>query len=193
MQGSKKKERSEQPSETKENQNVSRKQYVRELRKTILILAAVFAGILLLAMFAMPVFRITGNTMNPTLDEGNIVLSIRTGNLKEGDLAAIRYSDKILVRRVIGLPGDRIEMDESGTVRVNGKVLAEDYVSNPTDGQTDLTYPFVVPEGQYFMMGDNRNVSIDSRNSAIGCIPEDMIAGKLMMRIFPLNEIKALS
>lgn len=193
MQGSKKKERSEQPSETKENQNVSRKQYVRELRKTILILAAVFAGILLLAMFAMPVFRITGNTMNPTLDEGNIVLSIRTGNLKEGDLAAIRYSDKILMRRVIGLPGDRIEMDESGTVRVNGKVLAEDYVSNPAAGQTDLTYPFVVPEGQYFMMGDNRNVSIDSRNSAIGCIPEDMIAGKLMMRIFPLNEIKALS
>lgn len=193
MQGSKKKERSEQPSETKENKNVSRKQYVRELRKTILILAAVFAGILLLAMFAMPVFRITGNTMNPTLDEGNIVLSIRTGNLKEGDLAAIRYSDKILVRRVIGLPGDRIEMDESGTVRVNGKVLAEDYVSNPAAGQTDLTYPFVVPEGQYFMMGDNRNVSIDSRNSAIGCIPEDMIAGKLMMRIFPLNEIKALS
>lgn len=193
MQGSKKKERSEQPSETKENQNVSRKQYVRELRKTILILAAVFAGILLLAMFAMPVYRITGNTMNPTLDEGNIVLSIRTGNLKEGDLAAIRYSDKILVRRVIGLPGDRIEMDESGTVRVNGEVLAEDYVSNPEAGQTDLTYPFVVPEGQYFMMGDNRNVSIDSRNSAIGCIPEDMIAGKLMMRIFPLNEIKALS
>lgn len=193
MQGSKKKERSEQPSETKENQNVSRKQYVRELRKTILILAAVFAGILLLAVFAMPVFRITGNTMNPTLDEGNIVLSIRTGNLKEGDLAAIRYSDKILVRRVIGLPGDRIEMDESGTVRVNGKVLAEDYVSNPAAGQTDLTYPFVVPEGQYFMMGDNRSVSIDSRNSAIGCIPEDMIAGKLMMRIFPLNEIKALS
>lgn len=193
MQESKKKERSEQPSETKENQNVSRKQYVRELRKTILILAAVFAGILLLAMFAMPVFRITGNTMNPTLDEGNIVLSIRTGNLKEGDLAAIRYSDKILMRRVIGLPGDRIEMDESGTVRVNGKVLAEDYVSNPAAGQTDLTYPFVVPEGQYFMMGDNRNVSIDSRNSAIGCIPEDMIAGKLMMRIFPLNEIKALS
>jgi signal peptidase I len=193
VQGSKKKERSEQPSETKENQNVSRKQYVRELRKTILILAAVFAGILLLAMFAMPVFRITGNTMNPTLDEGNIVLSIRTGNLKEGDLAAIRYSDKILVRRVIGLPGDRIEMDESGTVRVNGKVLAEDYVNNPAAGQTDLTYPFVVPEGQYFMMGDNRNVSIDSRNSAIGCIPEDMIAGKLMMSIFPLNEIKALS
>lgn len=193
MQGSKKKERSEQPSEMKENQNVSRKQYVRELRKTILILAAVFAGILLLAMFAMPVFRITGNTMNPTLDEGNIVLSIRTGNLKEGDLAAIRYSDKILVRRVIGLPGDRIEMDESGTVRVNGEVLAEDYVSNPEAGQTDLTYPFVVPEGQYFMMGDNRSVSIDSRNSAIGCIPEDMIAGKLMMRIFPLNEIKALS
>lgn len=193
MQGSKKKERSEQPSETKENQNVSRKQYVRELRKTILILAAVFAGILLLAMFAMPVYRITGNTMNPTLDEGNIVLSIRTGNLKEGDLAAIRYSDKILVRRVIGLPGDRIEMDESGTVRVNGEVLAEDYVSNPEAGQTDLTYPFVVPEGQYFMMGDNRSVSIDSRNSAIGCIPEDMIAGKLMMRIFPLNEIKALS
>lgn len=193
MQGSKKKERSEQPSETKENRNVSRKQYVRELRKTILILAAVFAGILLLAMFAMPVFRITGNTMNPTLDEGNIVLSIRTGNLKEGDLAAVRYSDKILVRRVIGLPGDRIEMDESGTVRVNGEVLAEDYVSNPAAGQTDLTYPFVVPEGQYFMMGDNRSVSIDSRNSAIGCIPEDMIAGKLMMRIFPLNEIKALS
>lgn len=193
MQGSKKKERSEQPSETKENQNVSRKQYVRELRKTILILAAVFAGILLLAMFAMPVYRITGNTMNPTLDEGNIVLSIRTGNLKEGDLAAVRYSDKILVRRVIGLPGDRIEMDESGTVRVNGEVLAEDYVSNPEAGQTDLTYPFVVPEGQYFMMGDNRSVSIDSRNSAIGCIPEDMIAGKLMMRIFPLNEIKALS
>ena len=139
--------------------------------------------------------------MEPTLFVGDRFfvnrLVYRIHEPKRGDLIVYKTngSDEaaLHIHRVIGLPGDRIEMDESGTVRVNGKVLAEDYVSNPAAGQTDLTYPFVVPEGQYFMMGDNRNVSIDSRNSAIGCIPEDMIAGKLMMRIFPLNEIKALS
>lgn len=186
-----KKESSDQRSE--EKQKVSRKQYLRELRKTILILAATFAGVLLLAWLVLPVFRITGDAMDPTLQEGNIVLSIKSRDLKEGDLAAIRYSDKILVRRIIGLPGDRIEMDESGTVRVNGEVVPEAYVSNPGTGQADIGFPLEVPEGKYFVLGDNRSVSIDSRSSAIGCIPEEMIAGKLVLRIFPLDEMEALS
>lgn len=170
-----------------------KRRYAREFRNTILVLLIAGGVIVLSAVFLIPVYRITGNTMEPTLKEGNIVVSIKTGSLKEGDLAAIRYNDKILIRRVIGLPGDQIEIDDSGTVKVNGEVLTEPYVSELSIGQTDLTYPYEVPEGEYFVMGDNRSVSIDSRNSAVGCIPEDKIAGKLVLRIFPLDEIETLS
>ncbi|MSS57903.1 signal peptidase I [Erysipelotrichaceae bacterium Oil+RF-744-GAM-WT-6] len=170
-----------------------KKRYAKEFRNTILVLLIAGAVIVLSAVFLIPVYRITGNTMTPTLEEGNIALSVKTGKLKEGDLAAVRYHDKILIRRVIGLPGDEIEIDDSGTVKVNGEVLAEPYVSEPALGQTDVTFPYEVPEGEYFVMGDNRSVSIDSRNTAIGSIPEDMIAGKLVLRIFPLNEIETLS
>ena len=170
-----------------------KKRYAKEFRNTILVLLIAGAVIVLSAVFLIPVYRITGNTMTPTLEEGNIALSVKTGKLKEGDLAAVRYHDKILIRRVIGLPGDEIEIDDSGTVKVNGEVLAEPYVSEPALGQTDVTFPYEVPEGEYFLMGDNRSVSIDSRNTAIGSIPEDMIAGKLVLRIFPLNEIETLS
>lgn len=170
-----------------------KKRYAKEFRNTILVLLIAGAVIVLSAVFLIPVYRITGNTMTPTLEEGNIVLSVKTGKLKEGDLAAVRYHDKILIRRVIGLPGDEIEIDDSGTVKVNGEVLAEPYVSEPALGQTDVTFPYEVPEGEYFVMGDNRSVSIDSRNTAIGSITEDMIAGKLVLRIFPLNEIETLS
>ena len=170
-----------------------KKRYAKEFRNTILVLLIAGAVIVLSAVFLIPVYRITGNTMTPTLEEGNIALSVKTGKLKEGDLAAVRYHDKILIRRVIGLPGDEIEIDDSGTVKVNGEVLAEPYVSDPALGQTDVTFPYEVPEGEYFVMGDNRSVSIDSRNTAIGSIPEDMIAGKLVLRIFPLNEIETLS
>ena len=170
-----------------------KKRYAKEFRNTILVLLIAGAVIVLSAVFLIPVYRITGNTMTPTLEEGNIALSVKTGKLKEGDLAAVRYHDKILIRRVIGLPGDEIEIDDSGKVKVNGEVLAEPYVSEPALGQTDVTFPYEVPEGEYFVMGDNRSVSIDSRNTAIGSIPEDMIAGKLVLRIFPLNEIETLS
>ncbi|MGN1388598.1 MAG: signal peptidase I [Bulleidia sp.] len=183
----------QQPRSSAKSHRRLKRRYAREFRNTILVLLIAGAVIVLAAVFLIPVYRITGNAMNPTLDEGNIVVSINTGNLKEGDLAAVRYSDKILIRRVIGLPGDQIEIDDSGTVKVNGEKLAEPYVSDPSIGQTDLAYPYEVPEGKYFVMGDNRSVSIDSRNAAIGCIPEDMIAGKLILRIFPLNEIKTLS
>ncbi len=160
--------------------------YYKILRSTINILIVTAAVAALIATLVLPVVQITGTSMEPTLSEGDIVVLMKTDNLHRGDLCAFAYSNKILIKRVIGLPGEFVDIDNEGTVYINGKKIEEPYIITKGLGDTDIDFPFQVPENQYFMLGDQRDTSIDSRNTVIGCITADQMVGKILFRVWPL-------
>ena len=169
-----------------------KKQYWKMLRSTISILIVVAAIVVLISNLLLPILRIYGSSMMPTLVNGNIVAAIRYGDYDRGDVIAFYYNNKILVKRVIGLPGEQVDIDENGNVSINGEPLEEAYLEEKALGECDIELPYQVPDGRYFVMGDHRSVSSDSRNSQVGCISEEQIIGKLFFRIWPLNEIGTL-
>ncbi|MCD7859277.1 MAG: signal peptidase I [Firmicutes bacterium] len=170
-----------------------RRRFRRTLRTTVYSLIVVAAVAVLLATLFLPVLQVSGTSMEPTLTDGDIILLVGTNHLQTGDLVGFYYQNKLLLKRVIGVPGDVIDLDDSGNVFVNGELLDEPYVSAKALGETDLTYPYQVPESRYFVMGDNRATSIDSRSSAIGCIEAEQIVGKVILRIWPLNRLSLVS
>ena len=135
----------------------------------------------------MPVLRIYGSSMVPTLQDGQIVVTVKTTNFKPGDIVAFYHGNKLLVKRYIAGPSDWVNIDESGNVSVNGAELDEPYLKEKAYGETDIKLPYQVPDKRYFLMGDNRDVSIDSRNTAVGCVAQDQIVGKVVFRVWPLN------
>ena len=162
------------------------------LRSTINALVVVTAVAALIATLVLPVLQIAGTSMEPGLNDGDIVLLVKTKKLKTGDLCAFYYSNKILIKRVIGTPGDYIDIQADGTVLLNGQPLDEPYVSRKALGECDIQFPYQVPENSYFVMGDHRETSIDSRSSIIGCVAQDQIIGKIFCKIWPLSEFKFL-
>jgi len=163
--------------------------YFKILKSTIYSLVTVAALATLIATLLMPVLQITGSSMTPTFHEGEIVLSIKNAKLTKGDIIAFYHGNKILVKRVIGSSGDWIHMDEEGNVYVDGNLLEESYITDKALGEYDIEFPYQVPEGHYFVLGDHRSTSIDSRNSEIGCINQENIVGKIIFRIWPLTKI----
>ncbi len=163
--------------------------YLAVLRSTIFSLITVAAVAVLIAVLLLPVLQIYGSSMTPTLDEGNIVLSVKGNNFKTGDMIAFYYNNKILIKRVIAQPGQWVDMDENGSVYVDGKRLNEPYVTEKAMGECDIKLPYQVPESKIFVMGDHRSVSIDSRTQAVGCISEEQIVGKIVFRVWPLKDI----
>ena len=131
--------------------------------------------------------------MTPTLVNGNLVAAVRYGNYERGDVIAFYYNNKILVKRVIGLPGEWIDIDENGKVTIDGEPLEEPYLEEPALGKCDIELPYQVQDGRYFVMGDHRSVSSDSRSSQVGCVSEEQIVGKLIFRIWPLDEIGTIA
>ena len=160
---------------------------VSTLRSTIFTLIVVAAVAVLVAVLLLPVLRIYGHSMNDTLEEGEVVISVKSNDLHTGDVVAFYYNNKILVKRVIGTSGDWINMDENGEVSVNSVHLEEPYIKQKDFGETNITFPYQVPANRVFVMGDNRAVSIDSRNTAVGCIAEEQIVGKIVFRVWPLE------
>ena len=142
------------------------------------------AGALVATMF-FPVLQVFGSSMEPTLAEGDLVVCSRTADFARGDLVAFYYNNKVLIKRVVGLSGQHVLIDEEGDVYVDGKLLDEPYVQDKALGDCDLTFPFEVPEGRLFVMGDHRVASIDSRNSLIGCVGEDNLVGRLVVTTWP--------
>ena len=130
--------------------------------------------------------------MTPTLDDGDIVLSVKSGSVETQDIIAFYYNNKILVKRVIAEAGQWVDIDEAGNVRVDGTLLEEPYLTDKAKGECDIEMPYQVPEGKVFVMGDHRSVSADSRSLAIGCVSEEQIVGKLIMRVWPLQNIGKL-
>jgi signal peptidase I len=150
------------------------------------VLVVVAAVAVLIATLLTPAFRIYGSSMTPTLQEGEFVLSVRTANFRRGDLVAFYFNNKILVKRVIAFPGEWVDIDTDGNVTVDGKQMDEPYLDEKALGACDIKLPYQVPDDRYFVLGDHRSTSIDSRNSAIGCISKEMVAGRLLFKVWPL-------
>ena len=164
----------------------------RIINNTLYTLVLVAAIAVLITTLVLPVLQIAGTSMEPTLDNGDIVVLLKTSKLEPGDLCGFSYSNKILIKRVIGLPGDVISITAEGDVYVNGEMIDEPYVSEKGFGECDLEFPYTVPENTYFLMGDHRSTSIDSRSTVIGCIPTEQIVGKLFLKVWPLSDIELL-
>ena len=162
------------------------------LRSTIFILITVAAAAVLIATLILPIFRIVGTSMSPTLDEGNVVLALKDKNVHQGDLVAFYYNNRVLVKRVIATSGEWVSIDANGNVYVNDQLLDEPYLKEKSLGSCDLDFPYQVPDGTVFVMGDHRDVSIDSRTKAMGCISGDEMIGKLWIRVWPLKQFGAV-
>lgn len=152
------------------------------------MLVVVAALAVLIATLWMPVLRIYGTSMVPTLSDGQIVISVKTESFEPGDIAAFYLGNKLLIKRYIAGPGEWVNLDEAGNVFLNGKPLDEPYLTEKSFGQTDIELPYQVPDERYFLMGDNRDVSVDSRNTSVGCVAKEQIVGKVVFRIWPLRD-----
>ena len=169
-----------------------KRRFRRVLRSTVDALIVVAAVAAIIATLIFPVLQIAGTSMEPNLNDGDIVLLAKTEKLETGDLCAFYYSNKILIKRVIATPGDYLWIESDGTVFVNGLELEEPYLQEKALGECDVEFPYQVPENAYFMMGDHRETSIDSRSSVIGCISTDHTIGKILCKLWPLSELKWL-
>lgn len=165
-----------------------RRRFRVTLRSTIFTLITVSAVAILIAVLLLPVLRIYGTSMHPILSEGDIVLSMKKTNVKTGDIIAFYYNNKILVKRVIANPGDWVDISEDGTVYINNEKLDEPYlIEEKAFGECNIKLPYQVPESRIFVMGDNRKVSIDSRNTSVGCVADEQIVGKIVFDVWPLT------
>ena len=164
-----------------------KRRYNRTLRSTVAILIVVAALAVLAATLWMPVLRVYGSSMAPTLHNGEILVSVKTGDFSSGDIIAFYHGNKLLIKRYIAGSSDYVNIDESGDVSVNGTLLDEPYLAEKAYGEADIEFPYQVPDQRYFVMGDNRSVSIDSRSSIVGCIAADQIVGKVVFRVWPLS------
>lgn len=174
--------------ETELEKEQYKRNYSRVLRSTIYILIVVAAATVIVAVLLFPMLQITGTSMADTLKEGDIVLAWSGSEYKTGDVAAFYYNNNILVKRVIATSGDWVEIDGEGTVTVNGEVLNEPYVSEKSLGYCNITFPYQVPEGRSFLLGDHRDTSMDSRSEEIGCVADDMMVGEIVFCIWPLSD-----
>ncbi|MBR2421142.1 MAG: signal peptidase I [Oscillospiraceae bacterium] len=163
--------------------------YRSVLRSTVSTLVVVAAIAVLVATLWMPVLQIYGNSMTPTLVEGQIVISLKDSDFQQGDLVAFYLGNKLLVKRVIAGPGDWVDIKEDGSVYLNGTYLEEPYVPEPAFGQCDLEFPYQIPDERYFLLGDHRETSVDSRSSVVGCVAMEQIVGRIVFCVWPLSEI----
>ena len=161
--------------------------YKRVLTSTAGTLAVIAAVAVLIATLLMPVLQINGASMNPALYDGDVVATVKAADVKQGDVVAFYYNNKILVKRVIAMPGEWVEIDKEGNVYVNDILLDEPYLAERDVGECDIKLPYQVPDNRIFVMGDHRSVSVDSRSTAVGCVSEEQLIGKLVFRVWPLK------
>ncbi len=191
-----KKERLERPSVQDLEAELHRVQYKSRysavMKSTIFTLITVAAVAVLVATLWLPVLQIYGDSMAPTIQDGEIVFSLKTSEMDQGDIIAFYYNNKILIKRVIANPGDWVNIKEDGTVYINDKELIEPYIFEKSFGDADIEFPYQVPDGKIFVMGDHRATSADSRHTTVGCVSPDQIVGKIVFRVWPLEQIGLL-
>ena len=177
----------------RERKRIRREAYYRQaLRSTVAVLVVVAAVAVLIATLFLPILQISGDSMSPTLNHDEIVILVKTKSFKPGDLVGFYYQGKILLKRVIALPEDEVAIDAEGNVYVNQALLEEPYVTDKGLGDCDLEFPYHVPGTGYFVLGDRRSNSVDSRNSAVGAVSQEDIIGKVILRVWPLSKIELL-
>ena len=164
-----------------------KRRYRSVLRSTIYGLMAVAAAAVLIATLVTPVLKIYGSSMTPTMEEGNIVVALKGSDFEQGDIVAFYYNNKILIKRVIAGPGEWVTVDEDGNVYVNNVKLNEPYLTEKSLGDSNITYPYQVPADRWFVMGDHRSTSVDSRNTAVGCVADETIVGRIVWNVWPLD------
>lgn len=162
------------------------------LRSTVAVLVVVAAAAVLLATVWLPVLQIYGSSMTPVLEEGDVVVAVKGTHFEQGDLVAFYMGNKILVKRCIAAPGQWVDIDADGNVYVDGALLDEPYLTEKALGDCDIELPYQVPENRWFFMGDHRSTSVDSRYSGVGCIAEEQIVGRIVLRVWPFTRLGSL-
>lgn len=163
-----------------------KRRYSAVLKSTVYTLITVAAIAVLVATLWMPVLQIYGNSMTPTLIEGDIVLTVKNSDFTRGDIIAFYYGNKLLVKRCIAGPGSWVNIDQDGNVYVDGQLLDEPYVDEKALGDTNIELPYQVPDERYFVLGDHRATSVDSRNTTVGCVSDEQIVGQIVYRVWPI-------
>ncbi len=163
-----------------------KKKYRLSVRSTVFTLITVAAIAVLIATLWLPVLEIYGDSMSPCLTDGEIVVSSKSTSFERGEIIAFYYNNKVLIKRVIATAGETVDIKEDGTVLIDGQEIEESYVTDKSFGNCDIELPYHVPENKIFVMGDHRNVSVDSRSTVVGCVSEEQVVGKIVFRVWPV-------
>lgn len=177
-------------------EELTREEAKHRLQRTVLnvvgVLVVVAATTTLVATRVLSLLQVNGSSMAPTFSDGEYVILLQTKDVKTGDIIGFHYGGEVLLKRIIGGEGDLIEIDQDGVVSVNGRELEEAYLTEKSLGKCQLEFPYEVPQGMVFVMGDNRAVSMDSRLKTIGCVENAQIMGRVVCIIWPWDRRKMM-
>lgn len=174
--------------EAEQHRLAAGRRWKRALLSTVGTLLVVASVAVLAAMLYLPVLQVSGSSMEPSLNDGDVIVGVKSGEFEIGQVCCFYYNNRLLLKRVIGMPGDWIDIDEEGYVYVNGEQIDEPYVQQRSRGICDIEFPYQVPDGRLFVLGDHRATSIDSRSQAVGCVATDEIVGRMFFRIWPISQ-----